>query len=425
MNKATKGTGRLKSFARRFGLFVKDHKLFTLFFLCLTALNIFLILREKPKVNSMSCSTYDKGPYGTYAFFQHLASNHVRADRMGNPSFVTLKSIDTPGKTLVILSPQFNLPVWEWEYIAKWVAQGNRLITSGVIGPKSSFFSDNQDLNLSLARERLGMVNVVLPVHPSCPQMLEPDYQLGLHFFGIDKREPGDTILLQYIRSSSFTSDMVPFLTVNGKVIAAKRAVGKGEWIMFTQRNPFSNSLLKKRDWHRFAVNVIAGDVRFGNGEILFDEYHNGFKATESLWGLLKFYQLDKGLLFLGCIGLLYLFSCGIRVAPPRSSGYRYVKDVLPGLRAMGNLICRHKAFYGLLQREYEYMKSHFPAKNIKMDVNGFSQAYLRKGRLPEDMQQGEFEQLIGLIESGSQISPQNTIRILNLFIHMRKELKL
>lgn len=411
--------------ADKVALFIKEHKLFTLFFLCLCIVNIFLILKEKPKVDSYSCSTHDKGPYGTSVLFQYLSDKRIKVSRMEIPSYTQLKK-GTTGKTLVILSPQVTPAAWEWEHILSWVAQGNRLITSGFTGPRTSVFDEQKSLRSFAAREKLDSVEVLLPVHEHGPGFLKADHQIGMSFFDKTKTEPGDTVLLNHLSTVYFQADMVPFLTLKDKIIAAKKAVGKGEWIMFTQPNPLSNTLLKHPSWFKFAISLIIGNTSFSKGEIIFDEYHNGFRATESLWELLRFYKFDRGIIFLGCVGILFLFFTGIRTAPPTVLGYRHVKDVIPGFKAIGNLVCRHKAYKGLLKRELDLIKYEVAGKiKKKISVEELYGLYTRKGNLPRGMTKEEFESLVVEVYSGKNTEPETTIRILNLFVHMRKELRL
>ncbi|MFW5785550.1 MAG: DUF4350 domain-containing protein [Chitinispirillaceae bacterium] len=419
-----------KSFLKRIradktALFIKEHKLFTFFFLLLCIVNISLILKEKPKVDSYSCSTHDRGPYGTSVLFEYLSNKKLKVSRMELPSYTQLKK-GTSGKTLVILSPQFTPAAWEWEHILSWVAQGNRLITSGFTGPRSSMFDEQKSIYTFAAREELDSIKVLLPAPENTPEALKPDHQIGISFFDKTKTEPGDTVLLNHLSTTYFKADMVPFLSLKDKVIAAKRAVGKGEWIMFTQPNPLSNTLLKHPSWYKFAVSLIVGNSSFSKREIIFDEYHNGFRATESLWELLRFYKFDRGIIFLCCMGILFLFFTGIRTAPPTVLGYRHVKDVIPGLKAMGNLVCRHKAYNGLLKRELDLIKYEAAGRiNKKLSVEELYGLYTRKGKLPRGMTREEFERLIVEAYSGKNTEPETTIRILNLFVHMRKELRL
>ncbi|MFP4165195.1 MAG: DUF4350 domain-containing protein [Chitinispirillaceae bacterium] len=405
--------------------FLKEHKLFTAFFVCLCLINLFLILKEKPKVESYTCSTHDKGPYGTSSLFRFLDEKKVKVSRMGTPSFVRLKKKES-GNTLVMLSPRFNPPVWEWEHILSWVAQGNRLITSGRTFPKVSFFKDRKGITTYYAREKLDDIEVMLPVHQNCPDVLESNHQVGISFFDKTRTEPGDTILLSHINKNFIHDDMVPLLSMDKKIIGAKKAIGKGEWIVFTQPNPMSNDLLKHSSWYKFALSLLIGNSAFGKSEIIFDEFHNGFRATESLWELLRFYKFDKGLLFLGILGILFLFFSGIRTAPPSVTGYRYVKDVIPGLKAMGNLVCRHKAHSGLLKRELELIKTELVGRSdTNLSESELYALYTRKGRLPGEMTKDDFENRIKEVHSGGNPEPEYMIGTYNLFVHMRKELRL
>ncbi len=404
--------------------FIKEHRFFSLFFITLFTTNILIIIHGSPEVKSLSSSTYDRGPYGTYAFFEHLRESWVEVKRAETPVFNYLKN-DSSAKTLLILSPVHTPQAWEWEQILEWVAQGNRLITSGITAPGGSFLSFTTNSPVRLGRIPVSEVDILLPVHRDSPLKLPPDHQIGTPLFGDDKREPGDTILVSYF--NTFTEDMVPFLSMDQKVIGIKRSVGKGEWVLFTQPNPFSNTILTHQQWHQFAVTLLAGDSRFSNGEIIFNEYHNGYKASDNLWGLLRFYRFDHGIMFLCGVGLLFLVFTGIRISPPTVWGKRYAKDVLPGLKAMANLLCRHKAYGGLLRRELELIKGELTGKR-GADVSGnelYDLYIRRKGALPPHTDVSEFIHLIDSCIEEKNPARESTLKTLNLFVHIRKDLQL
>jgi hypothetical protein len=285
---------------------------------------------------------------------------------------------------------------------------------AGYTRPVSRYLS-RRPVNVALPVDAVFPYENELPLLPALPELL----------FGYARS--ADSSVSQVQALSHLQPGMLPLLTCDTSVLAAKQIVGKGEWILFAHFNPFANGVLKKKEWFEFSCRLVTGDGRYSSGKILFDEYHNGYRATKSFWQMLKYYEFDSAILLGSVLILLYLFFTGIRVLPPLDRTEPPSRDVLPGLRSMANLFFRYRAFEGLVRRELVLIKRHLFAGNENADARALAQAYLGRGRLPDGFSGADrLEQLLDRAEKRfSSLSRAEIITVFNTITFMRKELLL
>ena len=409
--------------------FVKSHKRFTLFITAAFLLNLFLLLHKKDeKTEFISCSTYDKGVLGTYGLYKDLEDRGVPVKRIKLPIFKEINAESDIGKTLVIISPLFKPNIWEWDMIMDWVAEGNRLITTGFFGPKKARWLPQFDYTLGTSQVPVAESKVLLPVDTVFPYN-EPLSKLTLiqkvPIFGQYYRS-GDSVRIRHFKK--FSPDALPFLSHDNKPTAIKKVIGKGEWIVFTETNPFSNSVLREPSWYRFATRLFTGDAEYENRTIMFDELHNGYKATKSLWQLLMYYKFDNGIIYLCALILFYLFLTGIRIIPPLPERSRLHRDAIPGMRALSALLLKYGAWTGLLKREADYIRFEVlgTRKHAEGDQEQIAQRYLSKKALPAGIaSKDELVTLFQKVEnSDKKPDKKESVKIFNTFMHMRKEVR-
>jgi hypothetical protein len=374
----------------------------------------------------ITCSSYDKGPLGTYAFFQDLEKSGLQVRRLMLSPYSELKEEQDPGKTLIILSPRFIPSTWEWDRIISWTAAGNRLITSGFFGPQYGWFQ-KKDYEIDVTLEPVGPVKVVLPVDSAFPYPGRLAPRSRMDFFPFLNRvfKSSDTVNLRYFES--FSPNMLPLLVQGNKTIAVKRALGRGEWIMFTAINPFSNTMLEDSTWYRFATRLIGGDPKYRLNKVYFDEFHNGYRATRSLWELLRYYRFTDGIILISLLVLVFLFFLGIRILPPPPVYQRPEKDIIPGMQAMSRLLFRYKAWNDLLKRELHCIGSELAGvkDGDRIDPGILVENYLKKNRLPEYV--GSHEELVASlhdIERDAERDKKEILKNFNTLVFMRKEMK-
>lgn len=409
--------------------FTLQHKIFTLFSLVCLVLNILFLLNLTPQSTTfITCSSYDNGPLGTYAFFEDLKQSGVCAQRLQLSPYQELHAQKNTGKTLIILSPVIIPGDWEWKIIMEWVAKGNRLITAGFYGPRS-FWKFNRTVDLAETKIHQGPVRVILPVDSVFPYpevLSTPLFNINPLLSAQENRDQ-DSSLIRYF--SELPANTMPFMVCQNKPISVKKAIGKGEWILFTQCNPFGNTLLKDSAWYRFATRLVGGNPVYADNEIYFDEYHNGYRATKSFWQLLCYYQFNDGIVYLSVLVLLFLFFTGIRMLTPVASFVQPEKDVIPGLRAVSMLFLKYKAWNGLLCREMVLIRKELTGsrRSQPLSADALAGEYCKKAQLPDSLRNKEaLAHFIQTIEEASDsLDKKEIIKTCNTIIFMRKELNL
>jgi hypothetical protein len=364
---------------------------------------------------------------GTYGLFTHLEEVGLPVKRVEQPAYVELKPEKDTGRTLLMLNPLVHPNVWEWDVIMKWVAAGNRLVTSGFYGPRRNWFHV-RDFEVALRESKPERIRLLLPVDSTGQfgYTLASTPYTG-HLPDNTEEQPINR-KIPFYEIRTFGAGMQPFLAMDSGAVAAKKAVGTGEWIVFTAPNPFANSVLRDSTWYRFATTLLTADGKFADHRILFDEFHNGFRATKSLWELLKYYKFNTGLLFLGFLLLLYLFFTGIRILPPRPLDTSVDKDPIPGLRAMSRLLMKHRAWPGLIRRELRHLTAGLFKRETREEPapEDLVDAWLSRYPLPRTVETRD--ELVDLIRraSGKKSSSADgeTIMLFNTLVSMRKEMK-
>lgn len=419
----------IKQMFLRMITFTKTHRWFTLFIIVAFLLNLYLILHKDLKTqNLITCSTYDRGPLGTYGLYKTLEEQGVSVKRAELPVFKVLDRKSDSCKTLVILSPLFKPQPWEWDLMIEWVSRGNRLITSGLYGIDNANLFSYTKSPFATSSIPVSPTFVTLPVDSVFPynDTLAIRSELDKFLFPNKLFKSTDTISIRHF--TNFGPDALPLLVYNNKVTAQKKNIGHGEWIVFTDINPFSNSALREASWFTFAIRLLTGDGRFDGKPLIFDEFHNGYRASKGLWQLLTYYKMDEGIIYLSILLLLYLFITGIRIISPASIRLHVHRDPIPGLRALSGLLMKFGAWKGLLKKEAALIRLDFSRKNSgNNDIDQFTDYYCARKKLPQGIScKEDLARLFTRVENGTgDISKDESIRIFNTYIFMRKEMRL
>ncbi len=409
--------------------FIRDHKMFVGFFTAALVLNTWLVLHQATgNTEFITSSTHDRGPLGTYAFYAHLERFGTSVKRIKLPLYRELDATRQAGRTLLMLNPRFPPNAWEWEKIMDWVRAGNRLITTGTTGPNPSFFQP-REFTLRTTRKSPSELQVLLPLDATgtTGQTLNPHPHLGLlHFFGSMYQDADSVNLRHFLR---LPPDMFPFVAMGKHTIAAKRRVGDGEWVLFTPFNVFSNTMLRDTTWYAFATKLLTGSARYGK-TLLFDEYHNGYRATQSLWQLLEYYGFTSGIIYLSVLGLVFLFWQGVRIMSPRPLQPGFSRDVIPGIRSMSAVLYRYRAWNGLIRRELNHIRTTLfgrAAPENQPNANDIIHQFrARGGSVPEHIgTEQEIQQSIARVYAGDNLDKRSALSVLNAIACIRKDLKL
>jgi hypothetical protein len=408
----------------------KRHRTFALFMLACLILNIMLLLRQhRARDNFITCSAFDRGPLGTYGLFEDLKASGAPVYRMRLPPYRELNPKTDSGGTLVIISPIVKPSAWEWDWIMRWTAAGNRLITAGVYGPRSLLPQLSRTVRLQTSWEKPAPVRLSLPVDSvlRTGAMLPRQLPVEHLIFTSDPVTFPDSFALTSIKS--FSPDMLPLLTWGKRTIAAKKAVGKGEWVIFTVANPFSNTWCADSAWYEFGARLLSTPATSGH-PVYFDEYHNGYRATQSLWQLLSYYEFDGGIIYLSIAALLYLFFSGVRAATPLPRESVPEIDIIPGIRALSGLLFRRRAWSGLIRNECALVKKELARYHDapgSPSSESLAAAYCRRFALPPPVP--DQAALMRFFESADSretvFDATEALDALNILTFIRKEMNL
>lgn len=104
-----------------------------------------------------------------------------------------------------------------------------------------------------------------------------------------------------------------PLLLWRDRAVAVAVRAGAGRAVVISDAGFFTNRGLRRGDNAVWVVQLIHA---WGNQKVLFDEFHHGFGAQQSMWSLIgQFVQTPFGFMFLqlGLAGLLYVLGVKAR----------------------------------------------------------------------------------------------------------------
>jgi hypothetical protein len=221
---------------------------------------------------------------------------------------------------------------------------------------------------------------------------------------------PGEEIALGWHRSFSGTGDAKVAATAPNAVIAVELPIGQGRIIAIADPAMASNAALRRSDNAVWLVSLAAA---WGNGRVLFDEYHHGFgqkRGVVELTGAFLMTPWGWCVLQLAAAGLLYIFGYRRRFgairevpAPPRTSPLELLAaraGVLEAAAAQGlaaDLIIQH-----LCQSLSRSRRKAVDAANLSHEL-----AVLAKNDTPLLV---ALEALFGKLKNGRRLSDREWI---------------
>jgi uncharacterized protein DUF4350 len=120
---------------------------------------------------------------------------------------------------------------------------------------------------------------------------------------------PGDDVKLRWRCSFAVADGVTPIATADHQTLAVEIKVGQGRIIAIADPTMASNGALRRSDNAVWLVSLVA---TWGDGRVLFDEYHHGFGEKRSAASLAwAFSKTPWGwcLWQIAAAGLLYIFA--------------------------------------------------------------------------------------------------------------------
>jgi hypothetical protein len=265
-------------------------------------------------------SSYSNSPGGLRALYLTLQElgYHPRRGRM------PFSAMTLPDRgTVVVAEPLAAVTAAEWRALLTWVEAGHGLFLASEISlPHSKWISPGSSIlvepELTRARpcQPSHLARAVRAVAIRSRTRLafpEPPSRSG-DKASKDKQEAGEVELppgpwgkVGHPRDvSEVLAGAAPIFRDKEGTVAAYARAGGGEIVLFSSPWSLSNAGLAKGDNLTFVLNVLGAAA---DGEVVFDEYHQGY-GKNSLWALTPLpLKVGLGQLLVGMLVVMYARS--------------------------------------------------------------------------------------------------------------------
>lgn len=331
------------------------------------AMGVFLILavllasfssRQSSDALLRRPSTFFTDPSGARALFLVMKQFLPATAQWRRPfQYLPKPGSADAASTLIAAGPARPLSGSEVDHLDRWLASGGQLILLTANGwPMRPRMSSNDADSIETPAQN--------DAEPGAMPMLLSRYAGALHWTKEEKlitgraagsSIPNGEITLAWRRGFTHTGGAKVVASAGNTAVAVEIPVGQGRIIAVADPTMASNGALRRSDNAVWLVSLAAG---WGNGKILFDEYHHGFGQKRGAWQLTRaFFATPWGWCVLQVVaaGLLYVFAYRRRFgrirelpAPNRASPLELVKaraGVLQVAAAQGlaaDLIVQH-----------------------------------------------------------------------------------
>jgi hypothetical protein len=252
-------------------------------------------------------STFFTDPSGARALFLVMQQLLPEAAQWRRPlNLLPMPETSEAPSTLIVAGPARPVSTDEAEHLERWLGAGGQLILLSANGWP---FRLRASLN---ATERPGAD----AAEAEQVETLLSRYAPSLRWTGAGKINtapaagssvPAQDITLGWRRSFADTSTAKVVAAANNAAIAVEIPVGQGRILAIADPMMASNAALRRSDNAVWLVNLAAG---WGNGRIVFDEYHHGFghkRGTAELTGAFLMTPWGWCVLQFAAAGLLYI----------------------------------------------------------------------------------------------------------------------
>jgi len=250
-------------------------------------------------------STFFTDPSGARALFLVMQQLLPQAAQWRRPlSFLPPPEISDAPSTLIVAEPSRPLSGDDAEHLERWLQAGGQLIllsTNGWPLQQRAISSSTEQPPAEVQPETFlaryapslrwtsaGRMNTARATGPSVP--------------------PGE-VTLGWRRSFADTSGAKLAAAASNARIAVEIPVGQGRILALADPTMASNAALRRSDNAVWLVHVAAA---WGNGRILFDEYHHGFAQKRGTAELTQAFLVTPWgwcVLQIAAAGVLYIFA--------------------------------------------------------------------------------------------------------------------
>jgi hypothetical protein len=265
-------------------------------FLALIAINFFFaVSTEDQQENEQngSRSSYRASPYGTLAFYTLLEESGYSVTRLEDPFTELGRRSDLSAIVIIAPPERYNPTSEEFDSLMDWISGGGLLVVI--------------DRQIDLTLEQMTAKTERLPDQDRVRPLQPTDYVRGI----------GAVELSDFAARVKVTAGNVAYhMGDDEAAVLADVSYGGGRIVMLTDPYVVANNGIAKADNVMLALNLFTYRR---SGLIAFDEYHHGFRSSESQ-GVMSYFRgtpVPWMMAQAALIAALMIYTRGRRFARP------------------------------------------------------------------------------------------------------------
>jgi hypothetical protein len=298
----------------------------------LLGINLLFYVKPEPDAEmddyAADRSTHSGRPYGTLGAYLLLQESGVRVSRWEQDYRALADRQDV--RVVILVEPRTKPTTRQLRALAEWIGRGG------------TFVMFERSWPLRLGRQQLLPGSYLLPEGPGSafgqvPVQRVAPWQPGGAFQGVSwlgvspkattvKMEPapisntGDDPPFPFQISFQMTA-FVPLAGIQDTPAVAEVRYGEGRIIHIGDPFVIANQGLAEGDNARFLLNLVRLATRDNAGQVVFDDYHHGYRTTNGgLLGLLGYFRgtpIPWMVWHIVALGLLAAYTLGRRFGRP------------------------------------------------------------------------------------------------------------
>ena len=260
-------------------------------------------------------STFFTDPAGARALLLVMRRLLPAAEQWRRPLYTLPRDGSTGASSLVVADPKIPLGNSEIAALDRWLADGGQLIllsengwpVRGRLGAENISAASAENSNPGAVAEPGEPAATFLSRFAPALLWAKPTNFRVQPASG--SSIPAEDVKLRWRHSFAVADGAMPIAIADNQTLAVEIKVGQGRIIAIADPTMVSNSSLRRSDNAVWLVSLVAA---WGDGRVLFDEYHHGFGEKRSAANLAwAFAKTPWGwcLWQIAAAGLLYIFA--------------------------------------------------------------------------------------------------------------------
>jgi|GEM_PF-837209 hypothetical protein len=314
----------------------------------LLGINLLLYVKPEPEAESddnADRSTYSGRPYGTLGAYLFLQESGVPVRRWEQDYRALVDRHDV--RVVIFVEPRDKPEARQLRALAEWISRGGTFI----------MFERSWPLQLGrwqllpgppLPLDKEGSVFGQVSVHRIVPWQPGGAFH-GVNWLGVSARARTMTLKpAPNVETDGFgsfpaqTPALVPLAGVKDTPAVVEVAYGAGRIICIGDPFIIANQGLAEGDNARFLLNLVRLATNKVAGQVVFDDYHHGYRTTNGgLLGLLGYFRgtpIPWMVWHIVALGLLTAYTVGYRFGRPVRLPVKPRTNTLEFVTAMAQL---------------------------------------------------------------------------------------